>query len=418
MPDGSASVAGKRAKASAPGMGSAWRPLGYAPYRAFWLSSGSGYVGIWMLNVGAAWLMATLTASPLRVAAVQWALSVPVFLLALPAGALADRMDRRRILLWTYGGALVAALALAAVTLCGWISPLTLLLGTALFAACMSVGMPAAQSAVADLVPRADLAQAIMLGGLSFNTARSIGPALAGLIIVFCGAGVVFLASALACVAMLCVAARLPLPAPRPRARRESLLVSARMGLAYAQRTPAVRVPLLSVAVFCFSAAAVWALLPLLVQGHGGGGYGMLLASLGIGAVLSAFMAPSLLRLCGDDKVTRGAALLFAAASWAAAATAAETLPWAWMMVAGFGWALALNTTYAGLQSELPAWVRARCLALYLIAVQGGLALGSLVWGAVAEQAGVAAALSWAAACAAIGMLLTGPRNARSHHAG
>jgi predicted MFS family arabinose efflux permease len=416
MPDGSTASAdvgsGMNAPAARPAV--AWAPLHRASYRAFWLASCCAYIGVWMQNVGAAWLMASLTSSPLRVAAVQWAVSLPAFLLGLPAGALADRLDRRRILLWSHGWTLAVSLGLGAMTLLGAIGPATLLLGTVLVGAGMALAMPAAQSAVADLVPRAELPQAIMLGGVAFNTARSLGPALAGVIIAAGGVGEVFVASGLACVGMLIVAARLRLPAVPVRRRRESLPAAIRTGVAYALRTRAVRAPLLRVAVFSLCAAALWALLPLMVHSaSGGGGFGLLVASLGAGAVLSVFIAPTLIRWVGADSVSLGAGLLFAGAMGAAAHTAATALPWAWVMCAGVGWALSLNTSFAVMQADLPQWVRARCVALYMLVLQGGLALGSLLWGLAAEIIDVRSALSLAAASMAAGTLLTGWRYRR-----
>lgn len=388
---------------------SPWAPLHEPRYRAFWLATLAANTGVWMQNVGAAWLMAILTSSPLLVSAVQFSTSLPVFLLGLPAGFVADRFDRRRVMLLAYAWAIAVDLVLIALCWSGRIGPDGLLLCTLLLGTGFAVASPSVQSIVVDLVPRPLLQQAIMLGGVSFNTARSLGPALAGLIVAAAGSGAVFAASACGFAVMLGAAWHMRLPPPaQPGLPAERLLSGMRAGLRYARHSPGVVAPLVRTVLFGLSAAAVWALLPLIARhaGGGAGGFGALVACLGAGAVASAFVAEALCARYGNDSVSHGAALLFAAATLAIAWMPWPPAAYPLMVLAGTGWALTLNTTYAAMQSVLPSWVRARCLALYQLLLQGAMALGSLLWGATAQAGGLAAALSLAAAAMIGGALL------------
>lgn len=386
---------------------SPWAPLRIAAYRGFWLATLAAYVGIWMQNVAAGWLMATLTRSSLLIASVQFATSLPVFLLSLPAGVLADRGGRARLIRWTYGTMLAIGLLVAAVVHAGVIGPLGLLLATLLLGTGLAVGGPAVQAAVADLVPRPLLSGAVNLGGVAYNGARSLGPALAGVLLAWWSPAWVFAASALCMAGMVLVAGRVPAAPPAlAHAPPERLISGMRTGLRFAWHTPGVMAPLLRTVLFGLCASAVWALLPLLVTRAGGnaGGFGLLVACLGIGAVASVLVAARLPRL-DRDRLTFVAGLVFAVAMAAAALLAGLAWLCALMVLAGLGWGLLLNSGYAVMQTQLPAWVRARVLSIYAVLLQGALALGSLVWGAVAEVAGSAGALLAAAVLLALAML-------------
>ncbi len=376
---------------------SPWSPLRLPAYRWFWLACFASYVGLWMQNVGAAWLMATLTRSPLMISAVQFATSLPVFLFSLPAGVLADSQDRPRLILVTYVWMLGVALATSIATFSGHIGPITLLIATALLGMGSAMSGPALQASVADLVPRTELSKAVMLGGVAFNTARSVGPALAGAILVSLSPAWVFVASSLSVIGMLRLVRTLPHRPPQT-GPTERLLSGMRAGLRYARNAPGAMAPLVRSAGFGLCASALWALLPLLIARDGAGsagGFGLLVGCLGGGAVLSAFVATRLKVVA--DSLTFRASLLYAAVMTLAAWTPWVPVLCGLMVAAGAGWALTLNTAYASLQSGLPAWVRARALALYALLLQGSMAIGSLLWGAVAESLGVPAALMIAA---------------------
>ncbi|HKY90668.1 MAG TPA: MFS transporter [Nevskiaceae bacterium] len=384
---------------------SAWAPLRIARYRSFWAASFAMYVGIWMQNVGAAWLMSTLTTSPFLIASVQFATNLPVFLLSLPAGVLADQRDPRLIMLATFGWMVLVGVLVSVATFTGHVTPGTLLVATILLGTGFAVAGPAVQVTVSELVPRNLLPQAVTMGGVAFNTARSVGPALAGVILTGASSAWVFVASSVSVLAILVSVWAMPGFKRKTAGPPERLLSGMRTGIRYALHSPGVIAPLMRATLFGLCASAVWALLPLLVSsGQGGaGGFGLMVACLGAGAVLSAFLASWIRSV--PDKLTFAAALLYAAAMFTAA-----FVPWVpvlcgLMMMAGIGWALTLNTAYATMQSVLPPWVRARVLSLYALFLQGSMAAGSLLWGSVAELTGVPAALAAAAVLLVGGML-------------
>lgn len=379
---------------------SAWAPLGHARYRWFWLASFGTYIGIWMQNVGAGWLMATLTSSPFFIAAVQFATSLPVFLLSLPAGVVADQGNRRSLILWTHSWTLVVALALTLASFFGLVGPWSLLIGTGMLGAGIAFAGPAVQSVVADLVPRAQLTQAIALGGIAYNTARSVGPALAGLILAVFSPAWVFLASASCVLGMMLVVLAMNMPAQVVQGPPERMLSGMRAGLRYARHAPDVYACLVRMTCFGVCASAIWALLPLLATqapGHAAGGFGFLVGAIGAGAVSSAFVASRLQHRVRANDLIFWASLLYAGAMLAAPFLHSLPALAAAMVLCGIGWGLTLNTGFAAMQTVLPNWVRARCVAIYTLLIQGGMAVGSLSWGAIAEWGGIQASLIAAA---------------------
>ena len=385
----------------------AWAPLRLPAYRAFWLAFTSAYIGLWMQNVGAGWLMTTLTRSPLLIASVQFATSMPAFLLSLPAGFLADQNDRKKILMIAFGWSLGVDVLLSLLTGTGHIEAWSLLLCTVMLGAGTAVGSPAVQSVVADIVPRRQLSQAVILGGAAYNIARSVGPALAGLIVVWQGPFAVFAVCSLCFSAMLFASGRLQLP-PRTNGGLppERLLSGMHAGLRYAWHEPAVFAVIVRTVLFGLCGAAVWALLPVMAQrmpGHGASSYGALVACLGIGALIAAFGAERLRARFGYDLLSFAAALLFALVTAIVAWPAIGALIYPAMVLGGLGWTYTLNTIFASLQSVLPNWVRARGIALYSLLMQGAMAIGSLVWGAIAEGIGVSWSLLVAGVAVALG---------------
>lgn len=384
---------------------STWAPLRIARYRSFWLASFAMYVGIWMQNVGAAWLMSTLTTSPFLIAAVQFATNLPVFVLSLPAGVLADQKDPRHIMLLTFAWMLLVAALVSLATFTGHITPASLLIATILLGTGFAVAGPSVQVTVSELVPRNLLPQAVTMGGVAFNTARSVGPALAGAVLTGASPAWVFVCSSLSVIGILAVVYWMPSFKRKSAGPPERLVSGMRTGVRYALHSPGVIAPLMRATLFGLCASAVWALLPLLVSkgGSGAGGFGLMVGCLGTGAVISAFLASYIRSV--PDQLTFAAALLYALAMFLAA-----FVPWVpvlcvLMMMAGIGWALTLNTAFATMQSLLPTWVRARVLSLYALFLQGSMAAGSLLWGSVAEGTGVPVALMLAAVLLVAGMM-------------
>ena len=340
----------------------------------------------------AAWLMATLTPSTLMVALVQTASTLPTLLFGLAAGALADIVDRRRIMLATQFMLIGITVLIGVTELSGMLGPIALLAGTFLIGLGFTFYMPAQQANVNDLVGRADLPQALSLGSVAFNLSRALGPALAGAIAAGLGSGSAFIASALFFIVMIYAVYGLK---PRERAIPgvpDTLLSGMQSGLRYARHSPPMRALIGRTLSFSLCASALWALLPLIARdqlGLDAGGFGMLSASFGIGAVVWVLgIQRHLPHLPLNTLVTAGYFL------WMAATLLVAFAATTWVAVlgcfaAGAAWVAVLPALSAGIQSTAPAWVRARAVAMNLVAMQASLALGSVIWGWVASHSGI-----------------------------
>src|SRR5919106_276077 len=283
---------------------SPWTPLHKPLFRALWIASLTSNVGTWMHEAGAAWLITSLTLSPIMTALMQTATSLPIFLFGLPAGALADVMDRRRMLLLTQTWMLVVAGLLGLMTLFDVTTPWLLLAFTVALGAGAAMNAPAWQATVPELVPRADLPAAVALTGLGLNLARAVGPALGGAIIAAAGPSAVFLLNAISFLSVIAVLyrwRRTPQASPAPT---EPVLSAIRVGIRYARYAPALRAVLVRTGLFVLFASVLWALLPVLARQEmelDSLGYGVLFGGLGIGAVIGAIILPQMRRLISTD---------------------------------------------------------------------------------------------------------------------
>ncbi|MGW4380981.1 MFS transporter [Kitasatospora sp. NPDC004531] len=387
--------------------GSAWAPLGERVFRALWVAQFVSNVGGWMQTVGAQWVLVGHGAG--LVSLVQVASGLPVLLLALPAGALADLVDRRRLLVVMQAAMAAVAAVLAALALLGVLGPWLLLLLTFALGCLTALNGPAWQALQPSLVPREQLRQASALGAVNMNVARAVGPALGGLLVAAAGVGWTFALNALSFVAILLVLLRrFPVEPARPEREREQVLAALRAGGRYVRSAPGVRRILLRCALFVPGAAALWALLPVVaVQrlGLGSSGYGLLLAAVGAGAVAGAGALPRLSARLRGNGVLALAGALTAGALLAVALAGSAWVAGVALVFAGAAWIWGLSTLNAALQLELPNWVRARAVAFYLLVFQGGNALGALVWGQLAQYAGLVAALAVPAGLLLLGVL-------------
>jgi MFS family permease/quinol monooxygenase YgiN len=388
----------------------AWSPLAVATFRAIWIASVVSNVGTWMQNVGVAWLMTTLTPSPVLVALIQTATSLPVLLVGLPAGALADLVDRRRLLLVCQTWMLVAAAVLSGLTFADRATPAALLLLTFALGLGGSINSPAWQAIVAEVVPPRQLANAVALNGAGFNLARAIGPAFGGLVVAAAGPGWVFLLNAVSFLATIVVLYRWR-RVPRPSTSHAERLVEALFaGLRYVRFAPAVRAMLARSVIFVLCASAMWALLPLVARqqlGLDSSGYGLLLACLGIGAVLGAFVLPRLRHTFSIDHLIVGASVVFALGTAALGWLGVLPLLGLALAASGAAWLTIMSSFNVAAQTVAPTWVSARVLGTYLLVSQGGLAAGSFAWGAVADRLGLPAALALAAGGLVLGLAVT-----------
>jgi len=376
-------------------------PLRHAPFRLFYLGSIGTAVGYTMQATVSAWLMATLTPSALMVALVQTASTAPSLLFGLVAGALADIVDRRRVILATQIMLLAATLILGGATLAGLTGPGALLALTFLIGAGFTFYMPAQQASINNFVSRAELPRAVALGAVAFNVARAIGPAIAGALAAWLGTGSALIASAL-CFVLMIVAVRSwkPREFPLPGVP-ETLLSGVQSGLRYARHSRPMRSLIIRNLNFCVCASCLWALLPVIARDQlhlGAGGYGLLSASFGIGAVVGALSIPRQLQSRTLNAVVASGVLLWTAATLLIAATDITVIALVGACGAGVAWVCVLASLSAGTQSTAPAWVRARAVAMNLVAVQASLALGSVIWGTLASAAGTRVALAAAAA--------------------
>jgi predicted MFS family arabinose efflux permease/quinol monooxygenase YgiN len=388
--------------AEPPASTSAWAPLREPCFRALWIAALASNIGTWMHNVGASWLMTTLTDSALLIALVQTATSLPIVFLALPAGAMADVLDVRRMLIVTQTCMLVAAAGLAVLTLAGAATPWAVLGLTFLLGLGSAATAPAWQAAVPEMVPRAQLPAAVALNSVQFNLGRAIGPAIGGLIVAAAGAAVVFginAASYLAVIAVLWWWRREP---EDGIGAGEKIAGAVGAGVRYIRNSPELQAVLVRTAAFALPASALWALLPLIARDQlrmDAGGYGVLLGCLGAGSVIGAALLPRLRsRITVDRRIALGS-VLYAAAMLATATTRNAIVAGVAMVAAGISWLVLLTSFNVATRLNVARWVQARALGVYLLSFQGSMALGSALWGltaaAVVLLAGLAATPLW-----------------------
>lgn len=406
MTPGSESQGGPpRAAAPAAGRASAWAPLKRPVFRTLWIAALVSNIGSWMQTMGAGWLMTELTHSPAKVALVQAAQSLPMFLLALPAGALADIVDRRLQLIYAQVWMLVFAVILTVTTYAGLTTPGWLLAMTFLIGCGAAAQTPAWSASVQELVPRAELPSAVALNGMSINVSRAVGPALAGMIVVWSGTATVFLVNAISFLAVIFALSRWKRLTPPSGMPAERLFGALRSGWRYARHAPLLQRVLLRQLTFFPFASVVWALLPLIASRELDGDarlYGGLLGGIGVGAVVAMLLLPRLTQRVSRDRVVAGGFVVYAAASMLLAAVPNAYVAGFAMLVVGACWMAVLSGMQVAVQTALPPWVRARGLAVYWVVLMGCMAAGSVGWGYLAEWIGI----RWSLAAAGAGLVL------------
>jgi MFS family permease len=385
-------------------------PLSQPIFRGLWLAWLAANMTMWMNDVAAAWLMTSLTASPVMVALVQTASTLPVFLLGLPSGALADIVDRRRYFAFTQMWVAINALVLAALSLAGQLNAPLLLLLTFSNGIGLALRWPVFAAIVPQVVTRADLPAALALNGIAMNLSRVVGPVVAGALLSAVSPAAVFVLNALLAVGAFVLILRWP-SVTHPRALPGERFVGAmRVGLSFARQSPRLKVVLLRIFLFFLQSTALMALLPLLARGLHGGGAGtftVMLSCLGAGAVVAALLFPRWRARFNRDEFVLYGTLVHAAAS-----TLIVLVPEIWvalplMVVAGMAWISVANSLAIAAQVAMPDWVRARGMALYQMALMGGAAAGSLLWGQVAYWAGLRGSVLAAAGFGVVVLLLT-----------
>lgn len=375
---------------------SSFAPLRRPVFAVLWAATVLGNIGSFMRDVASSWLVTDLSASPTAVALIQTAATLPVFLLAIPAGVLSDILDRRRFLIFVQlvlaavSGTLLLLSRTGALTV-EYLIALTFVGGIG--AALMG---PTWQSIVPELVPREDLKGAVALNSLGINIARAIGPAAGGLILASFGAAVTYGMDVLSYVFVIGALLWWKRPAVADSGLSENFLGAFRAGLRYTRASKELHRVLLRAAAFFLFASAVWALLPLVARqmlGGSAGFYGVLLGAVGAGAIAGALVMPRLRRRLDADGLVLLASLISAAVMGALVFAPPQWAAVGLLLLLGMGWIAALTTFNSVAQAILPNWVRGRGLAVYLTVFNGAMAAGSFGWGLVAREVGVPSTL-------------------------
>ena len=372
-------------------VGSLWRPLRTPQFRNLFIADLVSDMGTFMQSVGAAWLMVSLGASATFVALTQTASSLPFFVLALPAGAIGDIVDRRKLILicefWMVGVALLLVIA----TLGGFMTPWLLLSLTFALSAGDAIETPTWRALLPELVGKADLASASALNGIEFNIARAVGPALAGVLIAAAGVGAAFVVNAVSFVGVIVVIARWRRPVRRSLAPLETVSGATVAAIRYVRYSPELRAVMWRAGLTMFAASALLALLPAVARSMSGHAtvYGVLLGCFGTGAVLGALAMQPARRRWSLEAVASSAVAILGLMIVAAGAVSTLPLLAVVMLIAGAGWLVFISLVSALVQELTPDWARARVLAVFILTFQGGIAAGSTIWGATATRTGL-----------------------------
>jgi MFS family permease len=386
------------AQPSHPSSVSLWRPLESSLFRNLLIADVVSDIGAFMQSVGAAWLMVSLNAGPIYVALTQTASALPFFILALPAGAIGDIVDRRKVILFTEFWMAGVAVVLAAMAITDTISPVLLLILTFALSAGDAFETPTWRAVLPELVHKEDLPAASALNGIEFNFARAVGPALAGLVIAFAGIGTAFALNAVSFLGVIFVVARWKRPSVKRATPPETVTGATVAAIRYVRYSPTVRTVLLRAGTAMFFASALLALLPSIARRVSGSpiGYGVLLGCFGFGAVLGALAIQRARSRWPTDVIVSAGIGIFGLTTMAAGAFRGLAPLGTVMLMGGAAWISFISLFNVQVLNQTPDWVRARVLAVALLVFQGGVAAGSATWGAVAERAGLGRALLWA----------------------
>ncbi|MET0902217.1 MAG: MFS transporter [Acidimicrobiales bacterium] len=368
---------------------SPWAPLRSRIFLALFIAQLASNLGALMQSVGAAWLIGDLGGSATLIALVQTATFLPMFLIGIPAGAIADVVDRRMLILCTQAAMMVVAFGLAALTFSGHATPTGVLALTFALGLAGALNSPAWMAIQPDLVPKDQFPQAVALGAMTYNVGRALGPALGGLVVAAAGPGWVFALNGLSFLGILVVVHGWRPPPSVTSMPVETLAGAARAGMRYAANTPLLRSVLVRVALLTFPGAALQALLPIVARGPlglGSGGYGLLLGCFGTGAALAAVVRPRLTRRLHADALIVASSLTTAAVLLVQGYGDQPVVIGAALFIGGIAWSSAAIALIVSAQAALPSWVRARGMAYYTLVLTGCLAFGSAIAGVLAGR--------------------------------
>lgn len=387
--------------------GKTFAPFRYSAFRAIWTANLFSAIGSSVQSVGAAWLMTDLTNSHRLIAMVQASVTLPIMLLGVLAGAIADNFDRRRVMLVAQGGMLVASGILALLTWEKMVGPYLLLAFTLLVGCGTALNSPAWQASVRAQVGREDLPQAISLNTVAFNLARSVGPALGGLLISISGVAVAFAVNSLSYVGLIWVLMRWRPGAPPPQ--RQPMLPSIQAGLKFCFTSGPVRKVLLRGFCAGMGIAGYQALIPAVVRDRLAGGefgYGMMLGIFGVGSICAALVLAPARRRWGTERVVAAGTLSYVVALLFLPVVHSVTAALPLAFLAGTGWATCLTTLNVAMQMRSPEDILGRCLSIYSASTFGGMALGAWIWGAVSDWQGLSIGIHAAGAWMVLNLLV------------
>lgn len=385
---------------------SSWEPLSNPLFRVIWIAALASNVGTWMQNTGAAWVMTSLTRSSLLIALMQTAASLPLFFLSLPAGALADIVDRRKLLIFAQLEMLVAAALLAALTFLGIVNPWVLIALTLLLGIGNALGLPAWLAILPEAVEKKDMIKALALNSVSYNVSIAIGPAIAGFILSKFGAGAVFTLNGLSFIAVIYALASWKREQVLSNLPSEELVTAVKAGFRYLLYSPLLQNLVVRTGIFMLFASAFWALFPSLARFNfqaTATGFGLLYGFLGVGAVIGATVVPLFQEKFSIDKGIVFTTCLYALGTAMLVFLRHLAFAYLAMVAIGFAWITTVSTFNVFVQSIVAGWVKARAIGVYMLIFQGALAIGSLLWGALASQFTVTAAFGVSIA----GLILT-----------
>jgi MFS family permease len=377
-----------------------WSVLRNPLFRSLWIANVASGVGSAMHDTAAVWTMATLTPSPTLVTLMQTMSSLPLFLFGLPAGALADILDRRKLIITAQTGSLLVAATLAFLAWRGALNPPVLLTATFLLGLGVAFIMPTWQAILVEVVEKKDLSSALTLGGVGVNIARAIGPVVGGMIVGTAGPAPAFVLNALSFVGIIFMLWRWKRPEQQAGAHAERMLGAIIAALRFTRHSPAIKAVLIRNVAFVFFGIAPVALLPLIVRGRqlGASNFGALVGAYGLGGIIVAFfLLPKLRQRLSADRIMLCANSVFAVLTLLLTVVQRPLAMAAVLFAAGGAWLTSMSTLGVAAQSAFPNWVRARSSAIYLIAVQAALAVGALAWGRVTAHTDTSFALRIAA---------------------
>ena len=368
-------------------------PFQISLFRMLWLATLVSNVGTWMQEVANSWLMTSLAPDPLMVSLVQVATALPMFLLGLPAGALADLVDKRRWLLGTQTWMMMAAAAMAIVTLTGQMTPGMLLLGSFLLSVGAALNSPGWHSVTPEIVPKETLKQAVTLNGVVINCARALGPAIGGFIVVKAGPGAAFTLNAISFLAVVFVLFSWKRDNQRDSLPSERFLSAMRVGVQHVKHSPLMRLVVLRAGILVFITSVAWSLLPLLCKqeyGFGPRGYSLMLVANALGAIFGAtVILPRLRDRWSSNQIVSYAWLGYLPTLVLLSQATHPVVPFLAMLWGGICNILMLSSFHLAAQSVAPEWVRARAMAVYLLTFSGAMSIGSMFWGYLARGLGL-----------------------------